>query len=556
MNVTVLRESNEKRNNTPNPKLRPINPDEFIQKVDAKPVTSDKTFENKKERKLDPKGVYSEEIFGLIGSQKRFEKFGYIELPFRVMAPFTTDRISAGILKTFFGKAYSNIIIGEPFYLLNDGSFSNEPEDKKRNLYSIYEFKTLDEFYNFMKEGEKNHEFEIFKNYWYEIKKTGRLFDKIRENLDSYFVNKIIVVPAGYRDILIKKDGTVVEDPLSKEYQELIRTVNYYLNNFKKQEQDTKENKKEENNFLDISPEDAFSQIGAVANELINKENKEETSKNKNKIIDYKTAVKKIYSHLNNIVNHIADILGIGGTNSKYKLIQGGKLAKRLDHAIRLVLEPDKNLHLDEISIPWMFLIKLYEPFVLHYIEKDPRFQNVKEWVLKEIVSIGETTEEFEQLQKIKTIPKEKFLKLANMIVTNPKIVPPDVKESFIQILQEIIDGKKDNIKKYVLALRHPVEDEKHILGLKPVINTNNVYVVALPPQNYARLGADNDGDQLNIYAVHTKGANLELKKISPLNRKAALDPAKPNSLRNSIDMDISLAIYELTKEPEYLEKV
>jgi hypothetical protein len=529
------------------PTLHPINVEEFIQKVNAKPVLSDKTFENKKERKLHPKGVYSEEIFGFLGTQQRFEKWGYIPFPFKIFAPFVFDRVSDGIAKMFLGgDAFNAVLTGEPFYLLNDGSFSSSPEDKKRQLYSIYEFKTLDDLYKFLKEGEKNHEFQILKKYWYETKKNAKLFDKFLEYLDAIFIDKLLVIPAGYRDILITKDGKVVEDALSKEYKEIIKNLIRFgaiesEQNKRNNSTNTTNKKEEDNNDITASITDLKS---IVKKDQQENEDDEEESTAQFTNQDYKTTVKYIYISLQNIIKGIADILGLGGANAKYKLIQGAKISKRVDHAVRLVLEPDKSLTLDEVGIPWMFLIKLYEPFVLHYIEKDGKYKDVKEWVLKEITSISETDEEFQELQNIRTIPKEKFLKFANTIVMNPEIVPQNIKALFIDILQRIINGEKDGVVKRVLLLRHPVEDAEHLLGLVPKIIEKNVYVTTLNPQNFARLGADCDGDQVNIYALHTPEANKHMKFLSPIHKKGELSIRQPNSLRNSIDMDISLTLY------------
>jgi len=66
-----------------------------------------------------------------------------------------------------------------------------------------------------------------------------------------------------------------------------------------------------------------------------------------------------------------------------------------------------------------------------------------------------------------------------------------------------------------------------------------------------ARAGVNTE-DQINIYAVHTPKANEELKKyLSPSTRVGALSSVKYKSFKPSVDMDLALGIYELTKNPE-----
>ena len=56
--------------------------------------------------------------------------------------------------------------------------------------------------------------------------------------------------------------------------------------------------------------------------------------------------------------------------------------------------------------------------------------------------------------------------------------------------------------------------------------------------------------DQINLYALHTKQANLEAAKADPkYTSKGSQSIVHAYSRKASIDMDLSLAIYEITKD-------
>jgi hypothetical protein len=59
-----------------------------------------------------------------------------------------------------------------------------------------------------------------------------------------------------------------------------------------------------------------------------------------------------------------------------------------------------------------------------------------------------------------------------------------------------------------------------------------------------------NSVDQINIYSLHTPQANKELEIIDPSNQYGLHSSVSYNKFRPSIDMDLALGIYELTKNP------
>jgi len=472
--------------------------DEFIKKTGAKPVTSDKTFSDKRNKILDPNGVYSEEIFGRLGSSQRRKKFGYIQLPEKVIAPAIFDEVTGGILSSVISKVvFNSAINGAPFYLMNDGSFSTQKENPEKGIYAIKEFKSFNDFYNFLRNEQNSNEFQILKKKIHE-KGLDSEFNFILENLDRIFVDKIIVIPAAYRDIFIK-ENVVKEHPLSQLYQKLIRLAKKY------------ESSKNASSSGDVAA--AFGQISETE-------------------FSYDKWARAVYSTLHQIAQELVNIIGFG---KKGKLIRSAKLAKRLDHTVRLVLVNDNNLKPTEVKIPWIFINKLYEEFLMHYILSKPEYSDVKDWLV--------------QIAGTDKIDKNVFREVMNKIVQNPRIVPENVKEKIIEIQKRIIEGKDDGYEKYVIVIRHPVESSDSILGMKPVIDPEDNYTAALPQTVFSTLGADSDGDQINIYAVFTPSANKEIKEKLSFNNPSSLQSVtKFGARRVSIDMDLALGIYELVK--------
>jgi len=461
--------------------LNPLNIDEIIQKQKLKEVTSENTFIKVSGKKvLDPEGVYSETIFGPIGSSKRKTTFAYIKFPKKVINLYTYEPVSSNSFSSIFGKLNYQAFVfnGKPLYLMEDGSFSLEPFDDNKNIKAIKTFNTPEDFYNFIKNEQNTVEFNTFYNYQNTVKGNKKNVDFLIKNIDTIFTDKILVIPAAYRDIFIK-DTVVQENPISKLYQYLIWV-----------------NKKfESDNPILSKIQTTGDSIAALVSQDNNKQNEENSESETSDKLTLSEYYSKVHNTLLKLANELVGILGFG---QKGKLLRGAKLSKRVDHTVRLVLAHDNNLKPNQVKIPWMYLIKLYEPFVLHHILKNPKYAEIKNWVLEQLGTSQQL--DLNQTEKTrKSISDKAFRDLTNNIVKNPKIVPPPIKEKFIQLLQEVINGTYDNVRKRVIVIRHPVESSDSILGQIPVIEKNNEYVVKLPQVIFGTLGADCSNDLIDI---------------------------------------------------------
>ena len=456
--------------NTLNKTLELLDIDEFINENKCKKVTSPQIFIDAKSLKLHPEGVYSEIIFGRKGSRDRFQKFGYIETYFTFIHPIAID-----ILKSLFTrKVIESIIINEPVYITKTGALlsSSDADDKTQILETI---QNIDEFKQLLQDI-KNNDSNLdetklaFRDFY--IKQDEKTFQFILENLEKIFINKWLVIPAGYRDIMIYPNGTYREMEISEAYRKLIDIVNMI-------NESVKETEKEKTLSSDENDDELLT--------LFTKTKQEYTT------ADIKQKLKIFYARLQNIVDLILNQI-----SGKTGLFRGSKLSKRVDHVVRLVLGHNKNLDISQVQIPWMFLIKLYEPFVIYHITKNSEYSDLKEY--------------FES--NIGVLSPDNFREFFNEIVKNPTIIPDDIKERLIQLLQYIIDGKHEgDIEKYVLVIRHPVESRDSILFLRPVIDKENTYVARLPQVLFATLGADCSHDIIQI-KVNNKYITTHLKDL------------------------------------------
>jgi DNA-directed RNA polymerase beta' subunit len=452
-----------------NKTLELLDIEDFIRENKCKKVTSPQIFIDAKSLKLHPEGIYSEIIFGRRGSRDRFQKFGYIEAKFTFIHPIAID-----ILKSLFTrKVIDSIIINEPVYITKTGALvsSTDADEKTQILNTIQNIDEFKQLLQDIKEGniDTDEAKLAFRDFY--IKQDEKSFQFVLDNLEKIFINKWLVIPAGYRDIMIYPNGTYREMEISEAYRKLIDIINMINESIKETEKEQSLNTDNDDELLSLFAKTKQEHVSA----------------------DVKQKLKIFYARLQNIVDLILNQI-----SGKTGLFRGSKLSKRVDHVVRLVLGHNKDLDINQVQIPWMFLIKLYEPFVIYHITKNPEYSDLKEY--------------FES--NIGVLSPDNFREFFNEIVRNPSLVPKEIKERLIQLLQYIIDGKHEgDIEKYVLVIRHPVESRDSILFLRPVIDREDTYVARLPQVLFATLGADCSHDTIQI-KVNNKYITTHLKDL------------------------------------------
>jgi len=157
-------------------------------------------------------GLFSTEIFGLVGSPERSTTFGYIDLKYPILHPLVYQHITT--LKSF----YKDIMLGKKYAKWDNKLKDLVPSDSE--------------------DGETGYEFMLTHIHKIDLKDNGsdeRSFKikMVKKYTDEKMMIKDwVVMPAGLRDYYVEEDGTPKEDEINDLYRKLLATVNT-LNNIK-----------------------------------------------------------------------------------------------------------------------------------------------------------------------------------------------------------------------------------------------------------------------------------------------------------------------------------
>lgn len=189
------------------PKLPPFNiqimdVDDFIQRHSLLPVTSTAIFETGTKR-FHPDGLYSEAIFGQVGSRDRLVRKGYIDLHTDIVTPHLYKQLIS--LRSY----YKDIISGKAYAKL-------DPEIKDLILAEPDEPGADTGFQFFVKSLPK-----ITFARTDSVKRTDKI-DLLEKYRDRMIIDKLIVLPAGIRDVKITDDYISPEE-INKFYVSILQ---------------------------------------------------------------------------------------------------------------------------------------------------------------------------------------------------------------------------------------------------------------------------------------------------------------------------------------------
>lgn len=177
-----------------------MNVDKFIQHEKALPVTSHHTFDTN--GILHPEGLFSEVIFGQIGSDERLIRFGYIDLNTKILNPVVYRNLLT------MKKMYNDVMCGKTTVKFSKTELDLVLCDKD--------------------DPDGGTGYGFFMNQFSKLKfketKSTRRSDKIsiiENSKDALFISRIPVIPAGIRDIQ-DKNGRPVSEDINKIYQSIL----------------------------------------------------------------------------------------------------------------------------------------------------------------------------------------------------------------------------------------------------------------------------------------------------------------------------------------------
>lgn len=176
-----------------------MHPDNYIREHGLQEVTSQLIYEPSTNN-FHPQGLYSEEIFGQLGSSTRVAALGYISLNTKILAPVI----------------YKNVIDLKPIYnnIMQGKASARWNENTKQFDICSKSAEGANTGYSFFIEHFNEL---IFENTSSPARNNKILtINKARET-DTALVDKLIVAPAGLRDIK-EKNGRVAVEEVNKMY--------------------------------------------------------------------------------------------------------------------------------------------------------------------------------------------------------------------------------------------------------------------------------------------------------------------------------------------------
>jgi DNA-directed RNA polymerase beta' subunit len=162
-------------------KLELLDIDKYILNNQCQPITSTNIF-SVNGISFDPNGLWSEEIFGRIGSKERRSKFGYINLNSYIINPILYNMVST------ISTDIKNIMLSKELYILNSNKLIIDSTGETGLLF-FYKILNKIKFIDLIK-GKPE-------------KTALAKFLDINKNL--ILTKSILVLPAGDRDLRITK---------------------------------------------------------------------------------------------------------------------------------------------------------------------------------------------------------------------------------------------------------------------------------------------------------------------------------------------------------------
>jgi hypothetical protein len=169
-----------------------------------RPVTSHDIFDSSNVN-YHPDGLFSTVTFGKTGEQQRAERFGYLAIKAQVFHPKYFDALVNS------KRLYADIVAGKAYAIWNDKEKDFEPSDPSG--------------------GETG--FNFFLKHWKDINIPETQSPERREKnkvIHAYrhvaLTDKVMVIPAGMRDIEMTDDGRVQEDEINGLYRKILSIAN------------------------------------------------------------------------------------------------------------------------------------------------------------------------------------------------------------------------------------------------------------------------------------------------------------------------------------------
>ncbi len=151
-----------------------------------------------------PQGLYSNLIFGDVGSEMRNKRHGFINLNCQVLHPKTYSELSK------LGGLYSGILQGKMYAVW----------DEKQRDFIKSDIMVGQTGFSFFMSHFKDMVFKKTSSYRRELR-----LDVLNKYREESVIHYFIVIPAGLRDIRIDENGRSTEDDINRLYRRIISSA-------------------------------------------------------------------------------------------------------------------------------------------------------------------------------------------------------------------------------------------------------------------------------------------------------------------------------------------
>lgn len=424
---------------------------EYIRKNDLKEVKNSNVWGAGK-RNFDEEGLWSETIFGRVGSKERRTKFGYIQL-----GTYFINPVVYKMMKSFSEEVRDILAEKKCFKFNSQESIFEEDENGETGILFLCEHKNSINFEKIAKKDKKD---------------IGKFLDK---NKSKIFIDKYLIIPAGgIRDMSTqKKDIKQFSSEINIYYEKLISL----------------------NNQLKINADDEIKNI----------------------------FVNQIQRNLIQCFDWIKNKM-----TGKTGIMRGTLLRKTMDYSARIIATSSIDIPLGSIGVPWHTILTLYEPFFMHYANKDNELSEL----IKAHLSISHD----------KPLSYHDLKAFNQQVAKNPDAITGILKDRLFDVTKLITEEKN------ILVKRDPAVSRKsyYAANIIPLQSGRGAVVNALTcgPQ-----GLDFDGDTLALYPVFADESLKEVEQLNPTKNKSLWTDVKDGSIIYKLSLDQISTIFAMTKE-------
>ncbi len=468
-------------------------------------------------RNFNPDGLFSTEIFGRVSEERRMRTFSYIDLKVEIIHPVIYYAITS--LQGF----YQDLIKGREHAVWDD-KLKNFVRSDPVNGQTGYSF-----FFNHFKD---------IKHVRNNSKSRNFTIDLVEKYKNDCTFSKLLVMPAGLRDYTIEDEGKPSYDEINDLYKKLISAsgiINLTLYKLEPESMDTIRNNIQQN-VLEV-----YNYLRGLV-------------EGKTKFVQSKWLSRKTYNGTRNVISTIPmDIQNLGTDETISYNQTAVSLFQYIKGALPIVIHDLRSGILGKIirssnepaTLVNMKTLKSEEVV----LDSDEYDRYLTDQGLEDIISkFG-----IEELRNDPVIINNHYLALIYNDGKNVKVIkdidelPSDKNKEFVSPITFAewiyISVYKNSLEVPALLTRYPVstlgstypsyvylkttnkylkvnllsddwETIEETLPQFPDRNSNYFNTFSPHPTRLARLGADFDGDQLDLVILYTEESKKEIKDL------------------------------------------